>query len=75
MRLRAFAKINYALAVLGLREDGYHEVATVMQSISLADEIEIEQTDGDFELLVEPGRAEVGPPEKKHRVQGVEPAK
>lgn len=64
VRLRAFAKINYALAVLGLRDDGYHEVATVMQSISLADEVEIEQTGGGFELLTEPEKAEVGPLEK-----------
>lgn len=61
IRLRAFAKINYALAVLGLRDDGYHEVATVMQSISLTDEIEIEKTDSGFGLVVEPERAEVGP--------------
>ena len=39
VRLRAFAKVNYALDVLGLRADGYHEVSTVMQSISLADEV------------------------------------
>ena len=63
MRLRAFAKVNYALAVLCLRDDGYHEVATVMQSISLADEVEIEKTGGGFELIVEPEYAEVGPPE------------
>ena len=63
VRLRAFAKVNYALAVLGLRDDGYHEVATVMQSISLADEVELEKTGGGFELVVEPELAEVGPPE------------
>ncbi len=60
MVLRAFAKINYALAVLGLRGDGYHEVATVMQSISLADELGIEKIREGFELIVEPEHAEVG---------------
>ncbi|MGB3632439.1 MAG: 4-(cytidine 5'-diphospho)-2-C-methyl-D-erythritol kinase, partial [Rubrobacteraceae bacterium] len=60
MRLRAFAKVNYALAVLGLRDDGYHEVSTVMQSISLADELEIEETREGFELSVEPEHADVG---------------
>lgn len=64
MRLRAFAKVNYVLAVLGLRDDGYHEVATVMQSISLADEVEVERTNGGFELAVEPVLTDVGPPEK-----------
>lgn len=62
--LRAFAKVNYVLSVLGLRDDGYHEVATVMQSISLADEVEIEKTDSGFGIFVEPERVDVGPQEK-----------
>ena len=60
VRLRAFAKVNYALSVLGLRDDGYHEVATVMQSISLADEVKIWRAEAGFELFVEPENAEVG---------------
>ncbi len=64
IRLKAFAKVNYALDVLGLREDGYHEVATVMQSLSLADEVEIEVANRGFELGVEPEGATVGPPEE-----------
>jgi len=39
-----YAKINLGLDVLGLRPDKYHEVAMVMQSISLADTVTI--TDG-----------------------------
>ncbi|MDQ3966091.1 MAG: 4-(cytidine 5'-diphospho)-2-C-methyl-D-erythritol kinase [Actinomycetota bacterium] len=62
--LRAFAKVNYALEVRGLRDDGYHEISTVMQSVSLADEVEIEHIKGDFELAVEPEGIEVGPPEE-----------
>ena len=62
--LRAFAKVNYALEVRGLREDGYHEISTVMQSISLADELEIEHADEGFELVVEPEGFGVGPTEK-----------
>ncbi len=58
--LRAFAKVNYALEVRGLRGDGYHGISTVMQSISLADEVEIERTGEGFELTVEPQDAEVG---------------
>jgi 4-diphosphocytidyl-2-C-methyl-D-erythritol kinase len=34
---RAYAKINITLDVLGRRADGYHELASVMQTISLAD--------------------------------------
>ena len=39
--LRAYAKINLGLAVLGRRADGYHELRTVYQSISLADELRV----------------------------------
>ena len=31
------AKINLTLDILGVRDDGYHEIATVMQSLALAD--------------------------------------
>ena len=41
-RLRSLAKINLDLRVLGKRPDGYHELRTVFQTISLADTIEIE---------------------------------
>lgn len=40
IRIKAFAKINLALDVLGEREDGYHEVEMVMQSINLHDELQ-----------------------------------
>ena len=64
VRLRAFAKVNYALEVRGLRDDGYHYISTVMQSISLADEVEIEHSREGFALQVEPETAEVGPLEQ-----------
>ena len=38
----AFAKVNLTLDVLGKREDGYHDLKSVMQTISLRDEIEID---------------------------------
>jgi 4-diphosphocytidyl-2-C-methyl-D-erythritol kinase len=62
--LRAFAKVNYALDVLGLRADGYHEVSTVMQSISLADEVELRYRSGGFYLSLEPEEVEIGPQER-----------
>src|SRR5881409_959631 len=40
--LSAAAKINLALEVLGKRDDGYHEVATVMQAVDLSDRLVIE---------------------------------
>jgi 4-diphosphocytidyl-2-C-methyl-D-erythritol kinase len=44
--LNAYAKLNLALAVTGIRQDGYHELDTVMQSISLFDIVSIEEADG-----------------------------
>ena len=41
IKVRTPAKINLALDVLGLRDDGYHEIATVMQTISIFDDIAI----------------------------------
>ncbi|MGD0202249.1 MAG: 4-(cytidine 5'-diphospho)-2-C-methyl-D-erythritol kinase [Bryobacteraceae bacterium] len=40
-RLRALAKINFDLRVLEARPDGYHELRTVFQTISLADALEV----------------------------------
>ena len=39
------AKINLTLDVMNLRSDGYHSIASVMQSISLADTIQFNLTD------------------------------
>lgn len=64
VRLRAFAKVNFALDVIGLRVDGYHDITTVMQSISLSDEVEIERIAEGFEFTFEPEGAEIGPPER-----------
>jgi 4-diphosphocytidyl-2-C-methyl-D-erythritol kinase len=44
VRLRAFAKLNLGLRVLYKRPDEYHEIRTVFQTISLADELEVEFT-------------------------------
>ena len=38
----AFAKINLTLDVLGKRPDGYHDLKSIMQTISLRDDIEID---------------------------------
>lgn len=42
--LKALAKINLGLDVVGEREDGYHEVRMIMQSIHLYDRVEIRRT-------------------------------
>ena len=38
----AFAKVNLTLDVLGKRPDGYHDIQSVMQSISLRDDVQID---------------------------------
>ena len=43
MRLRALAKINLGLDILGKREDGYHEVRMIMQTIQMYDVLEIKK--------------------------------
>ncbi len=43
----AWAKINLTLSVLGKREDGYHALSSVMQTISLSDTLRIEITSDD----------------------------
>ena len=42
LQLETFAKINLTLAVTGRRPDGYHLLATVMQSISLSDRMTLD---------------------------------
>ena len=46
LRLRSFAKINLDLRVLHRRPDGYHELRTIFQSISLADTLEVDYQPG-----------------------------
>lgn len=43
--LKTPAKINWFLSVLGKREDGYHEILSLMQSISLYDYLTFEHSD------------------------------
>lgn len=45
IELRALAKINLGLDVLGRRENGYHDVRMIMQSVYLYDNVKIEKTE------------------------------
>lgn len=59
---KAPAKINWTLEVLGRRPDGYHEIASVMSTVSLYDDLTLEPAD-EWRLLVadapEPLRSEL----------------
>lgn len=54
LRLLAPAKVNLTFEALARRADGYHEVRSVMQAVSLADEIEFALADG-LSLTIERG--------------------
>ena len=50
VKLMAYAKVNLTLEVIGKREDGYHNVATILQTVDLGDTVVIGEAD---ELAVE----------------------
>ena len=54
LRVRSFAKINLGLEITGRRDDGYHEIVSVMQAVSLADTLIFTPTD---EITVDSGVA------------------
>jgi len=45
LTLPSFAKINWSLRVLGKRPDGYHEVSTILQTVSLHDDLHFVRSD------------------------------
>lgn len=47
LKIKAFGKLNLALDIVGRRDDGYHLLNTVMQSVSCYDLLEFELTDGE----------------------------
>jgi 4-diphosphocytidyl-2-C-methyl-D-erythritol kinase len=48
--IKAFAKINLDLQVLGVRPDGYHELRTTFQSVALSDVLTFTKTRGPFRI-------------------------
>ncbi len=50
IELKAKAKINLSLDVLGVRKDGYHEVKMIMQSLELSDDIILSRSEGGISL-------------------------
>jgi 4-diphosphocytidyl-2-C-methyl-D-erythritol kinase len=50
MKIKAYAKINIALDVVGKREDGYHLLRMIMQGIDLYDTIIIDKIDSGIKL-------------------------
>src|SRR5213082_123385 len=50
--VRAYAKINLTLDILGRRADGYHDLATVMQTVDLYDTLCLTATSDDRVSLI-----------------------
>ena len=59
MSVRVPGKINLQLSVGPLQRDGYHEVATVFQSVSLFDELTISENDGDGIEIAAEGKSAI----------------
>lgn len=47
---RSFAKINLTLDIVGVRDNGYHNLKTIMQSVNLSDIIIVDKIDGEIKI-------------------------
>jgi 4-diphosphocytidyl-2-C-methyl-D-erythritol kinase len=54
--LKSYAKINWTLDVLFKREDGYHELRTIYQTVSLYDTLRLTETPGAIEIACDDER-------------------
>jgi 4-diphosphocytidyl-2-C-methyl-D-erythritol kinase len=69
VRIPAFAKINLRLDILGKRDDGFHELRTIFQSISLHDELRLRASRGQkVTLRIEGNQPLSAEPAKKNLV-------
>jgi len=60
LTLRAYAKVNLTLEALSVRADGYHEIASIMQTIDVSDTVTLEDGDG---ITMECNRPELNSPD------------
>jgi 4-diphosphocytidyl-2-C-methyl-D-erythritol kinase len=51
LTIPSFAKINWTLEILGKRSDGYHELRTLLQTVSVADELGFEPIEEGVEII------------------------
>lgn len=65
LQIQAYAKLNLVLRVVGRREDGYHELQSVVTAVDLADEITL-TVEGHEVTLDAP---DLGPPERNLAVR------
>ncbi|MBQ3920887.1 MAG: 4-(cytidine 5'-diphospho)-2-C-methyl-D-erythritol kinase [Firmicutes bacterium] len=56
--VKAYAKVNLILNVLGRRPDGYHELETVFQAVDLFDDVSVSVEEGSG-IVLDPGRPDL----------------
>ncbi len=52
IKLFSYAKINLFLDIIGKRQDGYHNIKSVMQEINLKDEITIKDNENNKDIII-----------------------
>jgi 4-diphosphocytidyl-2-C-methyl-D-erythritol kinase len=60
LRFRTFAKLNLFLEILGKRQDGYHDIRSLMVNVDLADTLEFRKTHSDLTLNCDSGDVPLG---------------
>ena len=45
MKIKAPAKLNLSLEIMGKRPDGYHDISSIFQTVSLFDSIDVQPAD------------------------------
>jgi len=59
MKIKAPAKVNTILKIVGRRDNGYHDLAMIMEKLSLFDDLTFELTDGPIEITQD-GQSDAG---------------
>ncbi len=67
LRVPSFAKINWTLEVLGRRADGYHELRTILQTVSLADTLSFTLSEHGVDLTCDTPRVPLDETNLIHR--------
>jgi len=65
--VKSHCKVNLLLNVIGRREDGFHEIETIMQPVPLYDELHIERVEKGIELTCDDPQLSVGADNLVHR--------
>ena len=65
--LKSHCKVNLLLNILGRREDGFHDLETIMQPVPLCDELQLERTEKGLKLSCNDSRLPMDSSNLVHR--------